>query len=114
MSLEDEVRALRREVKHLVTVMVTQRERTDKAFDEMKLSMLEQELAGRAHRERMEKAFAEVQASMLAHEVAQRDQLEQIVAVLEKLASQMDEHFAWRAEIEARVERLEQGRPPAA
>lgn len=108
MGLTEEVQALRREV------LVTQRERTDKAFDDMKLSLLEQELASKAHRERMEKAFTEVRLSMLEQELAQKVQLQTVLDVVEKLANQADEQEAWRVQIEARVGRLEQGRPPAA
>lgn len=89
MNLEDEVKNLRRDVGHLTTVMATQREVISKALQDVQMTLIEQE-------------------------VTLRSQLQKILDTLEKVAARVDEQENWRVDVEERLERLEQDRPPAA
>lgn len=118
MSYEERLKALddrlKRSHNHLLTVLATQRERTDKAFDEVRLSLLEQEAAARLFRERTERAFDQMKIAFLEQETSFRTHFGDLQQALGELIDCTKAQGDQLSDHEERLRRLERGQPPAA
>jgi len=107
-KIEERLKALEvrqgRAADHFLNVMASQRERTEKAFDEAKLALLEMQVAMRA--------------SATAQETALKSYVEEtnhgLAALREAVQELTQDLTSWRSEVEQRLARLERDRPPAA
>ncbi|MBI3924970.1 MAG: hypothetical protein HY319_05475 [Armatimonadetes bacterium] len=89
MSFEERLNKLERKTNHLFDVMATQREAMTKALQGVQTTLIEQDLMLRAH-------------------------MTSVLEELKEMARRVDEQEAWRENVEERLRKLEERRPPAA